>query len=79
MRTIVLSVAMILRGASLAAVEGLAAGARQASTASATIVGGGLAGLSTAVHLLEQSDDVRITIVDKHPVGCGGASSVAGG
>ena len=50
------------------------------------IVGGGLAGLSTAYHLLDiasRDDDVRkglrITIFDKAKVGEGGASSVAGG
>ena len=51
------------------------------------IVGGGLAGLSTAYHLLEISGNVedrfrggiQITIFDKTSVGEGGASSVAGG
>lgn len=51
------------------------------------IVGGGLAGLSTAYHLLELSGDnkdkfpsgIHITIFDKALVGEGGASSVAGG
>jgi len=44
------------------------------------IVGGGLAGLSTAFHLLEKlGDDVQITIFDKTKPGAGGASSVAGG
>ena len=54
---------------------------------SAAIVGGGLAGLSTAYHLLdvagkEEKDAprrVRITVYDKADVGEGGASSVAGG
>lgn len=51
------------------------------------IVGGGLAGLSTAFHLLEQADKycrnkgpLRITIFDKESsAGTGGASAVAGG
>ena len=44
------------------------------------IVGGGLAGLSVAYHLLEKlGDDVNITIFDKTDPGKGGASSVAGG
>ena len=43
------------------------------------IVGGGLAGLSTAYHLLEQERSLKITIFDKTPVGRGGASAVAGG
>lgn len=49
------------------------------------IVGGGLAGLSTAFHLLEQANErgttgpIKITILDKANVGMGGASSVAGG
>lgn len=50
------------------------------------IVGGGLAGLSTAYHLLEQAQtssqqqDLHVTILDKEPiVGEGGASAVAGG
>jgi len=48
------------------------------------IVGGGLAGLSTAFHLLQKSASLhrrtpRITIIDKNPPGNGGASSVAGG
>ena len=45
------------------------------------VVGGGLAGLSTAFHLLEKSsgNDVQVTILDKAHVGQGGASAVAGG
>ena len=44
------------------------------------IVGGGLAGLSTAYQLLEKlGDDANITIFDKAEPGQGGASSVAGG
>ena len=43
------------------------------------IVGGGLAGLSTAFHLLEKIDNVQITVIDKALPGQGGASSVAGG
>jgi hypothetical protein len=47
------------------------------------IIGGGLAGLSTAHHLLEKTKldqgALRVTIFDKAPVGMGGASSVAGG
>mmetsp|Transcript_16961 Transcript_16961/g.23572 ORF Transcript_16961/g.23572 Transcript_16961/m.23572 type:complete len:549 (+) Transcript_16961:135-1781(+) len=52
------------------------------------IVGGGLAGLSAAYHLLEKTivnkneegyDSLRLTVFDTAPVGTGGASSVAGG
>ncbi|KAL7466037.1 hypothetical protein ACHAXS_006331 [Conticribra weissflogii] len=51
------------------------------------IIGGGLAGLSVAYHLLDglknsqlnPSNRLRITIYDKAEVGEGGASSVAGG
>jgi hypothetical protein len=43
------------------------------------IVGGGLAGLSTAYHLLQKSPTLNITILDKALPGFGGASSVAGG
>jgi len=44
------------------------------------IVGGGLAGLSTAFHMLQKTNGAcHITIYDKGPVGTGGASSVAGG
>ena len=44
------------------------------------IVGGGLAGLSTAFHLLEKRPHTfQITIIDKASVGEAGASSVAGG
>jgi ribulose 1,5-bisphosphate synthetase/thiazole synthase len=44
------------------------------------IVGGGLAGLSTAYHLLEKlGGHVEITVIDKAAPGEGGASSVAGG
>ena len=43
------------------------------------IIGGGLAGLSTAFHLLQKVPDAHITIFDKTEVGLGGASSVAGG
>lgn len=44
------------------------------------IVGGGLAGLSTAFHMLEQSNKaLDLTIIDTHQVGVGGASAVAGG
>jgi len=45
------------------------------------IVGGGLAGLSTAYHLLDMSSNhpIHITIFDKEKVGQGGASAVAGG
>ena len=51
------------------------------------IVGGGLAGLSTAFHLLEQAEKdgahgghLNITIFDKEAsAGTGGASAVAGG
>ena len=43
------------------------------------IVGGGLAGLATAFHLLQKAPNTKITIFDKALPGCGGASSVAGG
>lgn len=49
------------------------------------IVGGGLAGLSTAYHLLEQRSErnmgspLEIDILDQEEVGMGGASAVAGG
>jgi len=44
------------------------------------IVGGGLAGLSTAYHLLDKlGGNVQITIMDKAEPGEGGASAVAGG
>lgn len=50
------------------------------------VVGGGLAGLATAYHLLEKkksselfSGDIHVTIFDKASVGTQGASSVAGG
>ena len=43
------------------------------------IVGGGLAGLSTAYHLIEKSPSLDVTIIDKAMPGEAGASSVAGG
>jgi glycine/D-amino acid oxidase-like deaminating enzyme len=44
------------------------------------IIGGGLAGLSTAYHLLQKSpSSIEITIIDKALPGAAGASSVAGG
>lgn len=47
------------------------------------VVGGGLAGLATTYHLLQQSassgQNVEVTILDRAPVGTAGASSVAGG
>ncbi|KAL7534004.1 hypothetical protein ACHAXR_007751 [Thalassiosira sp. AJA248-18] len=43
------------------------------------IIGGGLAGLSAAYHLLAENSNIEITIYDKANVGEGGASSVAGG
>ena len=49
------------------------------------IVGGGLAGLSTAFHMLELAHErnlqspLDITVLDRHQVGLGGASAVAGG
>ena len=54
------------------------------SSKNIAIVGGGLAGLSTAYHLLSKSIDYNlnlpsITIFDKTKPGQGGASSVAGG
>lgn len=42
------------------------------------IVGGGLAGMGTLFHLLDQSDDAEVTVFDRAPVGTAGASSVAG-
>ena len=45
-----------------------------------TVVGGGMAGLSTTYHLLQKaSPGSHVTIIDKAPVGTAGASSVAGG
>ena len=50
------------------------------SIANVAVIGGGLAGLSTAYHLLDiSSNQMHITIYDKEKVGGGGASSVAGG
>jgi hypothetical protein len=46
---------------------------------SVAIIGGGLAGLSTAHHFIQKQPGIRITIFDKAPVGTAGASSVAGG
>jgi NADPH-dependent 2,4-dienoyl-CoA reductase/sulfur reductase-like enzyme len=43
------------------------------------IIGGGLAGLSTAFQLLQKSPEIDVTIFDKASVGTSGASSVAGG
>jgi len=43
------------------------------------IIGGGLAGLSTAYHLLQKAPNTNITIFDKELPGSGGASAVAGG
>lgn len=43
------------------------------------IIGGGLAGLSAAYHLLKKSPSSDITIIDPNSPGTGGASSVAGG
>jgi glycine/D-amino acid oxidase-like deaminating enzyme len=44
------------------------------------IIEGGLAGLSTAYHLLQKSSSsIEITIIDKALPGTAGASSVAGG
>ena len=44
------------------------------------VVGGGLAGLSVAFHLLEKTNaSIKLTLLDKAEPGCGGASSVAGG
>lgn len=43
------------------------------------IVGGGLAGLSTAYHLLQKRPSIDIRIMDVAPPGEGGASAVAGG
>ena len=43
------------------------------------VIGGGLAGLSTAYHLLEKSPFSDITIIDQQSPGAGGASAVAGG
>ncbi len=49
------------------------------NTISIGIVGGGLAGLSTAYYLLQRAPDTKITIFDKEHPGFGGASAVAGG
>jgi len=44
------------------------------------VVGGGLAGLSTAFHLLEKTaGECHVTVFDRASVGTAGASSVAGG
>lgn len=44
------------------------------------IVGGGLAGLSTAFHLLQKAPTISVTIIDKEEFpGMGGASAIAGG
>mmetsp|Transcript_25333 Transcript_25333/g.55526 ORF Transcript_25333/g.55526 Transcript_25333/m.55526 type:complete len:467 (+) Transcript_25333:254-1654(+) len=43
------------------------------------IIGGGLAGLSTAYHILEKSPSTDVTIIDRTAPGTGGASAVAGG
>ena len=43
------------------------------------IIGGGLAGLSTAYYLLEKAPGLSITVIDKGEPGTGGASAVAGG
>ena len=51
----------------------------QGDTFSVGIVGGGLAGLATAYHLLEKNPLIQITILDKAQPGSGGASAVAGG
>mmetsp|Transcript_13572 Transcript_13572/g.30316 ORF Transcript_13572/g.30316 Transcript_13572/m.30316 type:complete len:387 (+) Transcript_13572:3-1163(+) len=52
---------------------------RRLMSHSVGIVGGGLAGLSTAYHLLKKSPSTDITIIDRQSPGTGGASSVAGG
>jgi ribulose 1,5-bisphosphate synthetase/thiazole synthase len=52
---------------------------KQSQQVKVAIVGGGLAGLSTAFHLLQKSPGCDITILDKAPVGTSGASAVAGG
>jgi ribulose 1,5-bisphosphate synthetase/thiazole synthase len=43
------------------------------------IVGGGLAGLSTAYHLLQKNPSLGITILGTSAPGEGGASTAAGG
>jgi glycine/D-amino acid oxidase-like deaminating enzyme len=43
------------------------------------ILGGGLAGLATANHLLNKTTGIAIDIWDVCEVGDGGASAVAGG
>lgn len=43
------------------------------------IVGGGLAGLSTAFYLLQKAPNLSVTVLDREEPGAGGASSVAGG
>jgi ribulose 1,5-bisphosphate synthetase/thiazole synthase len=42
------------------------------------IIGGGLAGMATAYHLVNKMP-CNITIFDAQPVGKGGASAIAGG
>ena len=49
------------------------------ATRRVAVIGGGLAGLSTTYHLLELCSNTEVTVWDPHPVGTGGASSVAGG
>ena len=46
---------------------------------SVAIVGGGLAGVSVAYHLLARQPRTNITVFDKADPGMGGASAVAGG
>lgn len=56
------------------------AATRLHSVSNLGIVGGGLAGLSTAFHILDKTQGAcHVTIYDTSPVGTGGASSVAGG
>ena len=47
-------------------------------TADVTIVGAGIVGMSTALHLRSQMPDAFIRIVERHPIAAGGSSRNAG-
>lgn len=52
----------------------------QSKPRSFVVIGGGLAGLSTTFHLLTNAcPGSTLKVIDKSPVGKGGASAVAGG